>query len=237
MTSRSALQPGQQVLGGHGDRLVERADGRRVHVLHGGQLLDGEADPDRHGQEVGPLLDPLASDHLGPDEPQRPRLGQELHGDGPDARVVAGPGDALGLAHHMLDAQRSGQRLTEGHPADHPLAGQQPPRHEHRPVVAGPAGGVGAGRLALGVGVGAGQPLDRDVGDPVGDLGAVPRGVDVGVRGMHPRVDDQAAGRAQFEAGRRGQRVVGHLVGADDDEVGLYTVRKGVLPLHPAFSW
>ena len=52
----------------------------------------------------------------------------------------------------------------------------------------------------------AGQALDRDLGHAVRDLDAVARGPDVRGRGVHPLVHDDAAGRADLDPGRGGQR-------------------------------
>jgi len=142
------------------DRLVQRADRRRVDVLHGGELVDGDPGPHPHGQEVGALLDALAADHLRADEPQRARLGQQLDPDLLHPRVVAGSRDPLGHAHHVRDAERRGQRLTERDTADHPVPGHHPPRHADRLVPALAARRIGARDLALGVGVAARQALD-----------------------------------------------------------------------------
>ena len=216
----SAFQAGQAVLGGDGDGLVERADGRRVDVLHAGQVLEGDPRLHRHGQEVGPLLDALAADHLGADEPQAAGLGQQLDLHLLHARVVAGPGDPLGHAQDERDAEGGGQRLAERHPADHPLAGDHAPGDVDRLVGPLAAGGVGAGHLALGVGVAAGEALDRDVADGVGQLGAVAGGVHAGPGGGHVLVDDDPAGRSDPHARGRGQGGVGHLLGAHHHQVG-----------------
>src|SRR5215469_13034810 len=69
----SAPQAGEQVLRGERDRLVQRADRRRVHVLHGGELAGRDPGPDGHGQEIRALLDALGADHLRADQPQRAR--------------------------------------------------------------------------------------------------------------------------------------------------------------------
>ena len=50
------------------DGLVERADRRRVDVLHRREVVQGDPLAHRNGEEVGPLLDALATDHLRADE-------------------------------------------------------------------------------------------------------------------------------------------------------------------------
>src|SRR5215469_2308907 len=69
---------GYTVLGGNRYRLVQRTDGWRIDVLHGGQVVQGYALPDGNREKVGPFLDALAADHLGADEAQRARLGDQL---------------------------------------------------------------------------------------------------------------------------------------------------------------
>ena len=86
---------------------------------------------------------------------------------------------------------RVGQRLAEREAADRVVAGDQAPRHPHRVVGAVVAGGVGAGRAALGVGVRAGQPADRDHRQPVRDLDDVARGPHAVAPRAHVVVDDE----------------------------------------------
>ena len=90
-------------------RLVERADRRRVDVLHPGEVLEGRAPLQRERQEVGALLDALAAHELAPDQLAGAGLGQQLHAHLLHAGEVAGAADAVGRADDVRDAQRGRQ--------------------------------------------------------------------------------------------------------------------------------
>ena len=175
---RCALaQLGQAVLGGDRDRLEQRADRRRVDVLHPGQVLERGAALGHEREEVAALLDPLAAVELAADQAQRARLGQQL-----DVGRASRPGSSARATRRPPwratygTPIAVGQRLADREAADRVVAGHQPPRHPHRVVGAVLAGGVRAGGAALGVGVRAGQPADRQHRQPVRHLDHVAGG-------------------------------------------------------------
>src|SRR5262249_50419224 len=139
----------QAVLRGQSDRLVEGAYRRRVDVFHPGEVGDGDAGVYGHTQEVRAFLDTFAADDLGSDQAQGVWFSQQLDANLPCAGKVAGARDALRDAHHEGDAERCGQRLTEGDAPDHPLPRGHAPGHVDGVVGAVAAGRVGPGYLAL----------------------------------------------------------------------------------------
>ncbi len=142
-------------------------------------------------EKVGPFLDALAADHLRADEAQCARLGEELDPDLFHVRVVARAGDADRLTDDVGDAEGGRRDLPEGDAADHPLAGDHAPRHIDRLVRAVSAARVGASDLALGVGVAAGQALQRQTADAMGHLAYVAGRPHVRGGGAHVVVDDE----------------------------------------------
>src|SRR5829696_883597 len=211
----------QAALGGYHDGLVEGPDRRRVDVLHPRQIVQGEPELDRHREEVGTLLDALAADHLGAEEPKAARLGQQLDLHGLDSGVVAGSRNPLSGPDHVRNSERGGGRLTEGCAPDDPLPGCGTPRYVDRAVGSLTTAGVDAGRFALGVGVATRQALQRYAAQPVRNLGAVAGREDARHRRCHPLVDDDAAGRSSLETGSDAECCVRLLVGADHSQVGL----------------
>ena len=115
------------LLGRDSDRLVQRTDRRRVDVLHRREVVERQAGLDGDPEEVGSLLDAFAAHHLGPDETQGAGFGNELHPHLLHARVVAGPGDAVGDPDDVRHAEGISRDLTERHATDHPLAGDHAP--------------------------------------------------------------------------------------------------------------
>src|SRR4029453_16920530 len=225
----------EAVLGGYHDGLVEGPDRRRVDVLHAGKIVQGESELDRHREEVGTLLDALAADHLGAEQPEAARFGQQLDLHRLDSGVVAGSRDALGSPHDVRDPERGSSRLAEGCPSDDPLPGRGAPRHVDRAVGPLTTAGVDAGRLALRVSVAARQALQWYAAQAVWDLGAVSGCEYAGHRRCHSLVDDDAAGRSGLETCGDGECGVWLLMSADHGQVGLDlaigSLYRGELPV------
>src|SRR3954470_9102921 len=87
----------QAVLRGDRDRLEQRADRRRVDVLHPREVVERRAALGREGEEVTALLDALAAVDLAADEPPRPGFGQQLDVCLRGAREVPGARDTDAL--------------------------------------------------------------------------------------------------------------------------------------------
>jgi hypothetical protein len=206
------------------DRVLRRAELRRVAQLGLFEVEDGHARLQRDRDHVDPLVDANAADGLRAEQLAGRRVEQHLERQLLGARVVTGVvgGMDVDLAER---APRAPERLLRRPGAGGDLVEDADDRRSLRAPVADRRQRLGAedggGRdPPLAVGRTGQRHLRRPATDEVADRDRVADGIDPRIARAHPLVDTDPPARSDVEPGRDGQRAFRADADAECHQVG-----------------
>ena len=200
------------------DRIVCRAERRRVGQVETLQIEDGHFAGDGRGKNVGPLVHAVFAHDLRAQQASGPFFGNDLDPHRPRAGIITG---VVGVNRYAGEEAESGfgslRAVEAGEPRGH-VQNTDNGSSKRAGIDKVPARRIGPCDAALAVGRAGQRNARARAGEHVRCFGGIAHGVDVRVGRLHAGVDFDAASNANFKPRAFGKFDFGANAHAEQDQ-------------------